>query len=553
MSKAESTNLSDNTLAEVQRYHERTKHAFDQYARGPETIDWSAQPNPFRCYEGAARVELPMPETESLIRYNDLYKKSGITSAEFNLESISRLLRLSLGLSAWKEYAGSRWSLRCNPSSGNLHPTEAYLFALNTPELANGTFHYDCYEHALEQRGLFVDIPTTINTDQPVLLMALTSVTWREAWKYGERAYRYCQLDVGHALAAIRYAAALLGWEIDLLIEWSDNDIANLTGIDRAQDFTGAETEIPECLLCIKPNVATTPHLAEDPDALLALTASCDWAGQANVLDPKHFYSWPIIDEVIQATAKPRLAQQQPAQLKFPAPVPSDSSHTAQLIIERRRSAQAYDGQTAIDKQQFFRMLDMLLPRPDTPPWDCMHWQAATHLLLFVHRVHGLKPGLYMLVRRAGAVDELKQALLPDKFDWRNVEDCPEHIPLYHLLDANCQKASATLSCHQRIASDGVFTASMLAEFDDTLAEGAWRYRQLYWEAGSIGQVLYLEAEAIDLQGTGIGCYFDDAVHEMLGLKGSRMQVMYHFTFGGAYNDPRLRTLAPYSHLQRNK
>ena len=37
------------------------------------------------------------------------------------------ILRYSLGLSAWKQFRASRWSLRVNPSSGNLHPTEAYV------------------------------------------------------------------------------------------------------------------------------------------------------------------------------------------------------------------------------------------------------------------------------------------------------------------------------------------------------------------------------------------------------------------------------------------
>src|SRR5437660_12483691 len=32
-------------------------------------------------------------------------------------------------------------------------------------------------------------------------LVGLSSIHWREAWKYGERAFRYCQHDVGHALA----------------------------------------------------------------------------------------------------------------------------------------------------------------------------------------------------------------------------------------------------------------------------------------------------------------------------------------------------------------
>ena len=35
--------------------------------------------------------------------------------------------------------------------------------------------------------------------------MALTSITWREAWKYGERAFRYCNHDVGHAQHAFEH------------------------------------------------------------------------------------------------------------------------------------------------------------------------------------------------------------------------------------------------------------------------------------------------------------------------------------------------------------
>ena len=34
--------------ATVIRYHEATRHRFAAYARGPETLDWDAQPAPFR-------------------------------------------------------------------------------------------------------------------------------------------------------------------------------------------------------------------------------------------------------------------------------------------------------------------------------------------------------------------------------------------------------------------------------------------------------------------------------------------------------------------------
>ena len=87
----------------------------------------------------------------------------------------------------------------------------------------------------------------------------------------------------------------------------------------------------------------------------------------------------------------------------------------------------------------------------------------------------------------------------------------------------------------------------MLAEFERPLQQfGAWFYPRLYWESGVVGQVLYLEAEAIGIRGTGIGCFFDDPMHSVLGLKNLRYQSLYHFTMGGPIEDPRLRSLPPY-------
>ncbi|MCH8147584.1 MAG: hypothetical protein IH987_06250, partial [Planctomycetes bacterium] len=80
---------------------------------------------------------------------------------------------------------------------------------------------------------------------------------------------------------------------------------------------------------------------------------------------------------------------------------------------------------------------------------------------------------------------------------------------------------------------------------------GGWYYRRLFWEAGMIGQVLYLEAEAAGVRSTGIGCYFDDPVHDVLGLDGMAYQSLYHFTVGGAVEDTRLTTEPAYSGRSR--
>ena len=75
-------------------------------------------------------------------------------------------------------------------------------------------------------------------------------------------------------------------------------------------------------------------------------------------------------------------------------------------------------------------------------------------------------------------------------------------------------------------------------------------YRKIHWQAGVLGQLLYLEAESLGLQGTGIGCFFDDEIHSLLGFTTNEYQVLYNFTMGGAYNDPRISTLPAYSHLE---
>jgi hypothetical protein len=196
----------------------------------------------------------------------------------------------------------------------------------------------------------------------------------------------------------------------------------------------------------------------------------------------------------------------------------------------------------------FYHMLDMTLPRPDTPPWDLWPSPPRTHLLLFIHSVDGLKPGLYLLLRNPTLLETFRAAMR-DEFVWENVDGCPAHLPLYHLLTADSREAAATLSCHQTIAGDSCFSLGMLSEYRSALAQGPWHYRRLYWECGLIGQVLYLEAEAAGLRGTGIGCFFDDNVHSLLGLQDDRFQSLYHFTIGHALHDARLATLPPYQHL----
>ena len=117
-----------------------------------------------------------------------------------------------------------------------------------------------------------------------------------------------------------------------------------------------------------------------------------------------------------------------------------------------------------------------------------------------------------------------------EEFVWQTPPGVPSGFPLYLLAEEDCRPAARTLSCHQDIAADGFFSVGMIAEFDGPIRRhGPWFYRNLYWEAGMVGQVLYLEAEAAGVRSTGIGCYFDDPVHQILGLTDNRFQSLYQF------------------------
>lgn len=519
----------------VNDYHERSKHHLERYAPGPGGLDWATQPDPFRRFSGAHQEDLPLLRGELPVAWDDLFRPGRVPARDFNRESLAHLLQLSLGLSAWKAYGDTRWALRCNPSSGNLHPSEGYLITPDLPGLGAGVYHYQPRDHRLEQRAAAPLVwPGGI-------LVALTGIHWREAWKYGMRAFRYCQHDCGHALAALSYAAAALGWPVRLLSGWGDAQIAALTGVDRDADFPGAEAEAPEALVWVGPG------RAPDPRTVLDRLAGAAWSGRANALSQAHRH-WPDIPLVAAATLKPGGEPSPAWNPPSRPPLAPVCQEPASRLIRQRRSAQAFDAVTALAGPAFFRMLDALLPREGVPPWSLWEGAPQVHPVLFVHRVAGLEAGIYCLVRDPGAMDVLRAEMRPDWL-WAPVAGCPAHLPLYLLAPLDAREFAAAVSCHQDIAADSAFSLAMLARFDDITPQQSWRYRHRFWEAGLVGQVLYLEAEAAGVQGTGIGCYFDDAVHQALGLESGRFQDLYHFTVGAARVDERLITEPAYAHL----
>ncbi|MEA3364717.1 MAG: SagB/ThcOx family dehydrogenase [Candidatus Hydrogenedentes bacterium] len=533
-------------------YHEATKHYPNRFARSLGYLDWANQPNPFRRFSGAPMHALPLLTEDITPPYDALF--SGKTPAQaLTRDTVAAFFEHSLAISAWKEYRGNRWALRCNPSSGNLHPTEGYavLGPLEDVHDAPAVYHYAPKKHALERRAdislkAWQDLTATL--PEGAFLVGISSIYWREAWKYGERAYRYCRHDVGHALGTLAVSAAALGWQMRWLDAPADAEVAALLGLSRTADFVAEETEHPDLLAAVLPeepaddgNFLTIPPSAFD-DALPS-----KWHGKANRLSPEHV-PWTAIDDVAKATTKPRSEPQPPLKPVISSPNAPATEKSARNIILQRRSAQTMDGKSGIPRERFYQLLTRVMPNRDGPVWKAFGACPQVDLILFAHRVTGLPAGMYCLVRNQQHEEPLRTAMRKN-FAWSKPETCPEDLPLFLLKAGDYQGLAGQLSCGQAIAADGAFAVAMLSAFEEPLRGiGPWYYRVLFWETGLIGQILYLEAEAAGLRGTGIGCYFDDLVHGVLGLKGFQFQCLYHFTIGGPIDDPRLTTLPPYGH-----
>eukprot|EP01116_Phalansterium_solitarium_P001356 TRINITY_DN11157_c0_g1_i2.p1 TRINITY_DN11157_c0_g1~~TRINITY_DN11157_c0_g1_i2.p1 ORF type:complete len:651 (+),score=95.62 TRINITY_DN11157_c0_g1_i2:89-1954(+) len=571
---------AEQAVEAVRAYHHESKHNFNAYAPGPGGLDWKNQPNPFRTFDGARTVQLELPGPGASYEdragsthctYNDMFRTAKpFESAPVNPSTISQLLYYSMSISAWKQFGTSAWSLRVNPSSGNLHPTEAYVIL---PQLQDGhksvfrspvLAHYTSKTHALEVRselstGAWEALSTGLHGRS--FFVALTSIHWRESWKYGLRAFRYCQHDVGHALAAIRLAASMLGWSASVVEGPSTAQLASLLGINRSAEFpVPEELEEPELLIAIVPS-ATPPSVHYQlTAATVDMVQHGVWNGRANRLSARHPI-WEGIDTVASLTRKLVAGASDLFGLRdhhtaLESLFADSRELLAAQIVRQRRSAVDMDGRTAITRTQFYAMLSRTVPSQSAVPWDAWPYPVMVHLGIFVHRIQGLDPGLYVLVRDISSMDDLKSHLLNHSvpFSWQPAPGAPDGLHLYVLHKQDLRQVSQAASCNQEIASAGAFSLGMLSHFLPTLQrDGPHMYRRLFWETGMIGQVLYLEAEAHGVRATGIGCFFDDPFHSILGVDNDVYQSLYHFTIGGPVEDTRLQTLTTYEARETNR
>ena len=510
-------------LQMVYTYHNETKHSNQRYAKSLGYMDWATQPNPYRIYENAEQTKLPLSFDNSTLPYDEIFDDKREDVAPFCIESISQFFQFSLGLAAIKVAGDQSWALRCNASSGNLQPTEAYIIAQDIPGIKNAIHHYSVQNHNLE---LLVNANEKLNIPKNSFLIAISSIVWREAWKYGERSWRYTQLDCGHAFRALQVSAYMLSWKVTR-ISISDEELSGLIGLNQSSRYIQEEKETPDMLLLISQEQITS-------EISIKQLRNCfddTYLGKANQLSPS-WHNWNILEKIENATKAEAISVDK--SLNSVNTFREESFESKEIVLKRRSAQKMNLNDSKISFNSFEKIIASVSNSIDEN-------KASVNLIFFVH---SLDSGLYILIRDLKYKNELID-LFNEEFLWHKINT--KAGELFLLKKDDYREYSKTISCNQDIAKDGAFSIGMLADMSNQLnTYGASRYRQLYWECGAIGQQLYLEATSLNLSATGIGCYLDDVFHDLLGISDMSHQSLYHFTIGRGLFDNRLSTLKPY-------
>ncbi|UCC83031.1 MAG: SagB/ThcOx family dehydrogenase [Gemmatimonadota bacterium] len=152
-------------------------------------------------YDGASSVEAALRERCSVREYTD----EPLTLAE-----ISQLL--------WAAQGVTHGSGRTAPSAGALFPLEVYVVAVRVDGLAPGLYKYRIGDHELlelARENVHPDLTAAALSQECVrdaaAVIAIGAVVERTATKYGGRAERYVDMEVGAAAQNVSLQVAALG------------------------------------------------------------------------------------------------------------------------------------------------------------------------------------------------------------------------------------------------------------------------------------------------------------------------------------------------------
>ncbi len=486
------------------QYHSITSYKRDKIP--PHTLDWEHQPTTFKTYPGIEQIPLPKDLQFEQDSFSDVIRRSclGNKTGAPDIKDLSMILLLAYSITARGVHGEGYHYYRSVASAGALYPVEIYVATHDIEGLQNGLYHFSIPNHALtplRDENITEYLVSSLHEPPETrasLTFIFTSIFFRSAWKYRDRAYRYHLLDTGHLIENLAIALKYQEFPYQLSQNFDDDRLNHLLGLDETKEVSLAVCQVPgEDLLKIHPEKKALPGLG----AFLRETCK--------VSDKEIEY--PPINEIHQAGGTIKTASTIPddkGALGFPGRQTTETDAPTDAWPEilncheaffQRRSRRNFVP-NALPQQCISSLLEcfsMSKIKQDSDPGNI----TGTTVGVILGNVEGYEPGFYLANEAGTSLQMVRQGQFA-------------HLMAHICLDQNWM-ANAAIQF--------LFIAD-LEKIDQHWGPRGYRYVMM--NAGRLGERLYLASAAMGLGCCGIGAFYDDEASKLLELEGG-LRLLY--------------------------
>ncbi len=485
------------TLA-ASEYHRKT--SYDRHDMKGHGLDWANQPTVFKTYPGLDTVSLAEPEEplpdvflSKLIRHEFVPE----AKAELTFPQLSRIIGLAHRVTAKARHGAGYFYYRNVASAGALYPFELYVGGKAVSGLDDGLYHHTLGLGALtrlragDMTAVLADGLQTKERLSWTAVFFLTSIFFRSAWKYRNRAYRYHLLDTGHLAESLLLALVACGLSARWHVDFDDDKINALLGVDPTKEvcLAVAVVEGEELPSQTHPRVLSV-SVSGSADASRVSTHEADFG----LIRQAHASSSPIVraSGLRVGGMLQHLGLNTKQQIDFPSGRPRPEKMNYVEAVSTRRSKRNFVSQ-AIPSEAFHGLVE-LLSATTFPGRGDVGWTAREVLSVgfLCGNVQGFDPGFYVLDPEGTALCLAAEGFMIDQM----ARICLDQAWL------------AYSALH-------VVFLSNLEILENWWGPRGYRYAML--NAGRLGQRLYLGATSMGLGCCGIGAFFDDEAGQLLG------------------------------------
>ncbi len=503
--------LADNWRTEEARsYHEATKHSYVSVRMPGRGLDWANRPYPFKVYLDAEKVGLPSEFGSPLHDLPTALSASRGLGRRVALQELAALLFYSAGITrVYRSPFGERYYFRAYPSTGALYQTEVYAVVGDVDALEPGVYHFDPGEFVLsrvrggDHRANLSELTGDEEVAACDLALVLTSIAWRNAWKYGPRSYRHWFWDGGTLCANVVAVAGALGLRYKVLVGFVDDGLNLLLGTDGRK-----EAAIAVVPVWSGASSRSSGNVPVDEVRLRVLPLSRKEVEYGEVV--KAYATSRLSDASEVSRWRDRALSMGPLgvevkgeRIKLPGPPAEVRLPPLGEVMLRRGSTRRF-ARVPIEGWKLGFVL-----RSACSPLRADFLEGAGMTLtpfLIVNAVDGLRPGSYV-------------------YDASRDE-------LVLLKEGNFRRVAEYLCLEQELGGDASATLFLMAPLERILAFlGNRGYRAAQFEAGLRAGLAYLAAYSVDIGATGL-TFYDDDVREFFEPASEGMENMLVVALG---------------------